>query len=197
MHNNLTKPEAEAALDPILALIQQCIEEAWSEWENFYAPKHHILDARARASIVYCHIVDRALVLFQGVDGVVPGRKRGVFRLFVGEDLALRFKKAKSDGTTSNISTKQQQLIDLQWAIPGILPGTMLNATYQLDDLQRTIRKLMITHQLDGRVQWSIALKGDSQEPIEMPSQNHSTAHQKPRARLKGQQKKRKSQDLN
>jgi len=38
--------------------------------------------------------------------------------LFVGEDIALRLKKAKRNGTTSNISTGQQQLIDMQITIP-------------------------------------------------------------------------------
>jgi len=192
--DNLDKPTAETILEPILALIQQAIEGAWSEWETFYAPKHHILDARARASIIYCHIVDRAVVLFHGVPGVIPGRKRGVFRLFVGDDIALRFKKAKKDGTTSNVSTKQQRLIDLQLTIPGLLPGTMLNAVYQLDELQRTIAKMMVTHQLMGKVQWSIAINGGNAEPATMPSKGQPLAPTKQRARLKGD-KKKKSQE--
>ena len=192
--DNLDKPTAETILEPILSLIQQCIEGAWSEWETFYAPKHHILDARARASIIYCHIVDRAMTLFHGVQGVVTGRKRGVFRLFVGDGIALRFKKAKKNGTTSNISTTQQRLIDLQLTIPGILPGTMLNAVYQLDDLQRAIAKMMVTHQLKGKVQWSIAVNGDTAEPTTMPSTGQPPAPGKQRARLKGD-KKKKSQE--
>ena len=95
---------------------------------TFYAAKHHVLDTRARAAIVHCHIVDRAMELFREVPGVVPGRKQGVFRLFVGAGIALRFKKAKKDGTTSNISTRQQRLIDLQMTIPGVLLNTMLSA---------------------------------------------------------------------
>src|SRR5665213_978156 len=143
---HLDKQSAKAILDPILEKIQTCIQESWDEWTAFYAPKHHILDARARAAIVYCHTVDRAMELFRGVGNVTTGRKRGVFRLFIGDDIALRFKKAKRNGTTSNVSTLQQKLIDMQLTIPGLLPGTMLNATYQLDDLQQDISRMMVTH---------------------------------------------------
>ena len=167
---SLDKSTAQSILDPILAAIEQCIDESWNEWTGFYAPKHHILDARARAAIVYCHTVDRALELFRNVPGVQPGRKNGIFRLFVGDDIALRFKKAKKNGTTSNVSTKQQRLIDLQLTIPGILPGTMLNAVYQLDDLQRDIARMMVTHQLDGKIVWSIEIKSPSADPMRMPA---------------------------
>ena len=189
--STLDQPTAETILNPILSLIQQCIEDGWNEWNTFYAPKHHILDSRARASIVYCHIVDRAQVLFQKVPGAVPGRKGGIFRLFIGEEIALRFKKARKDGSTSNISTNQQTLIDLQLNIPGLLPGTMLNAVYQLDNLQRAIKKMMITHQLDRKVQWSISIAGDSPEPNQMLSPDNGELPKR-RAQLKGKKETRK-----
>jgi hypothetical protein len=154
----IDKETAEAALKPYLAKIKQCIEEAWEEWRTFYAPKHLVLDARARAAIVYCHIVDRAKVAFGKDPGVTVGTNRGIFRMFIGDRFALRFKKARDNGTTSNVPTGQQRLIDLQLAIPGLLPEAMLNAVYQLDDLQRDIRNMMVTLQLDGKVQWHIGL---------------------------------------
>lgn len=165
----LDRPTAESILSPILSKIQRCIEDAWKTWNAFYAPQHHILDARARASIVYCHIVANAAAVFQGVPDVTVGRKRGIFRLFIGSDIALRFKKARKNGTTSNISTHQQKLIDLQLSIPEILPGTMLNGVYVLDELQREIKKIMVTHQMDGSVQWSLLITGDPQTPVPMP----------------------------
>jgi hypothetical protein len=88
----------------------------------------------------------------------------------------------------------QQRLIDLQLTIPGLLPGTMLNAVYQLDELQRAIAKMMVTHQLKGKVQWSIAVNGDTAEPTTMPSTGQPPAPAKQRARLKGD-KKKKSQE--
>lgn len=182
----LDKGSAQTVLDPILATIEECIQGAWGAWAEFCAPHHHILDARARAAIVYCLIVDRAMQAFRETPGVTPGRSRGIFRLFVGDDIALRFKKAKKNGTTSNIPTNQQRLIDLQLTIPGILPGTMLNAVYQLDDLQRDISRMMITHQLEGRIQWSIEIKpAPTASHIKMP-QPSAPAAPMVRARLKG-----------
>ena len=190
---SLDKASAQAILDPILSTIEQCIQQAWDEWNTFYGPKHHILDARARASIVYCHTVDRAMELFRGVPGITPGRKRGIFRLFVGDDVALRFKKAKRDGTTSNVSTKQQRLIDLQLTIPGILPGTMLNAVYQLDDLQRDIAGMMVTHQLAGRIVWSIEIKAPTADPTALPIPTSPMAPAPSRARVKGKTVRKKA----
>jgi hypothetical protein len=190
---SLDKASAQTILDPILATIEQCIQESWGEWSDFYAPKHHILDARARAAIVYCHTVDRAMVLFRDVPGVQSGRKRGIFRLFVGDDIALRFKKAKKNGTTSNVSTGQQRLIDLQLTIPGILPGTMLNAVYQLDDLQRDISRMMVTHQLAGKIIWSIEIKAPPSEPTAMLAPQAPTGPTPSRARIKGKRIEKKA----
>jgi len=180
----IDKSSAQEVLDPILAILEKCIEDGWDDWRTFYGPKHHILDPRARAAIVYCHIVARARELFRNVPGVEVGRKQGVFRLFIGDDIALRFKKAKKNGTTSNVSTLQQRLIDLQMTIPGILPGTMLNAVYQLDDLQRDISRMLVTHQLEGKIQWTIAIGAAKTTPMVM-AEPPATVNA-PRARVKG-----------
>lgn len=191
---SMEKATAETILNPILAILEKCIHQSWDEWTNFYAPKHHILDSRARAAIVYCHTVDRAMELFRDVDGVTPGRKRGIFRLFIGDDIALRFKKAKRDGTTSNVSTNQQRLIDLQLKIPGVLPGTMLNAVYQLDDLQRDIARLMVTHQLDGKIVWHIdILEPLAAAPISVPQPAPPQPPTEKRARVKGKRLDKKA----
>lgn len=190
----LSRSAAEPILDPILSLIEQCFSHAWEQWDTFYQPVHHVLDARARASIVYCHVVDHAMVVFKDVPNVTPGKRRGLFRLYVGNEIALRFKKAKRDGTTSNIGTRQQRLIDLQIKIPGILPGTMLNAVYQLDDLQRDIERMMVTHQLDGKVQWSVEIKRPGETlPIPMPAPSDPPSDDK-RARVRGPRTAKKAE---
>lgn len=195
MAPHLDQRTAEETLRPILSTIKQCIEDAWSEWRTFYAPKHTVLDPRARAAIVYCHIVDRAKVLFAGVNDVTVGASKGVFRIFVGDEIALRFKKARKNGTTSNISTNQQKLIDLQLTIPGVLPGTMLNAVYQLDELQRDLRNLMVTLQLDRRVQWSIQIDQNPATPLaSMPAPTIESQPATPRARVKGAVQKKRTQ---
>jgi len=189
----IPKSTAETALQPLIVKLGQCFQEAWGEWTSFYAPNHHILDARARASIVFCHIADRAMALFAGIPGVKPVRKNASFRLYIGDEIALRFKKAKPNGTTSNINTNQQRLIDSQQVIQGVLPGTFLNAVYQLDDLQRAIARMMVTQQLEGKIQWSIEINAASAQssPATMPTAPSSQqAPISKRARVKGQNTK-------
>jgi len=188
MGHHLDKEAAEAVLHPILATLRQCIDDAWVEWKTFYAPKHAVLDARARAAVVNCHIIERAKVLFNGVEDVKVGSRNGIFRLFVGGEIALRFKKARRDGSTSNISTNQQKLIDMQLSIPGILPGTMLNAVYLLDQLQQDIKDMQVTLQLNRRIKWSIPLPQDLSGPSAvMPPPKLPSEPQTPRrARVKG-----------
>lgn len=189
MGQHLDKETAAEVLKPILTTLRQCIEEAWAGWKTFYAPKHTVLDARARAAIVNCHIIERAKTLFNDTKDVKIGSRNGIFRLFVGGEIALRFKKARRDGSTSNISTNQQKLIDMQLTIPGILPGTMLNAVYLLDQIQQDIKDMQVTLQLNRRVKWSIPLPQELAGPSAvMPSPQLPSAPQTPRrARVKGQ----------
>ncbi len=189
------KEAAEAELSSILKIIGQCMDEAWQIWRGFYEPQHAILDARARAAIVFCHIVDRAKVLFVGVPNVTVGTAKGVFRLFVGDEIALRFKKANKGGLTSNISTNQQRLIDMQFRIPGILPTMMLNAVYQLDNLQRELENLMVTYQLDRKMHWSIQITPDlsGAMPIPIPVTPPAAPNKPERSKIKGTEKDKKS----
>ncbi len=171
------------------------MDEAWQTWRSFYEPQHAILDARARAAVVFCHIVDRAKALFVGVPNVTVGTAKGVFRVFVGDEIALRFKKANKGGLTSNISTNQQRLIDMQFRIPGILPTMMLNAVYQLDNLQRDLENLMITYQLDRKIHWSIQITPDASAgaPIPMPTTPAPVPNKPQRSKVKGAKKDKKS----
>lgn len=150
----IERDEAQKLLAPYLSTLEECFAKAWEEWTTFYAPQHHILDPRARAAIVYCHLRYLAAQAFASAPNAVCGVRKGIFFLFIGDKIKLRFKKANQKGVTSNISTRQQMRLELQMEIPGMEQGTMLNACYQLDALQAGIEKQMITLQYKRRVKW-------------------------------------------
>jgi hypothetical protein len=70
--------------------------------------KAHVLDGRPRAAIVYAEIVNRALEMFQGLEGVKVVRRPGSLMIYIGEDISIRFKKMRKDGRCSNIKTVTQ-----------------------------------------------------------------------------------------
>src|SRR3990170_3148511 len=63
----LKKQEAEKRLGPHIQKLQRCLNGGWKAWHEHYSHRHHRLDARARAAIVYCEIVELAKELFQNV----------------------------------------------------------------------------------------------------------------------------------
>lgn len=163
----LTKLEAEKDLAPHLETLRGCINDGWIAWQTHYSSRHVILDARARAAIVYCEIIHSAKTCFpEGGDvKIVP--KGSMYVLFIGDDIVLRFKKLKN-GVPRNIPTEQQRLFRMQLPIPGILPGTYLSAGYELDALEQAISKTLVVARLGNHQVWSLDLNigGESIEVI-------------------------------
>jgi hypothetical protein len=151
----LSKDDAERCLGPYLPTIKTCIDGGWAAWKQHYAAREHVLDARARASIVYCETLALAKAAFDGAEGVRFVKKRGLSLSYIGE-VALRFKKLKRNGTCSNVPTQQQRCLQMQIEIPGFLPSTYVNAGYVLDPLQQEIERVLVSCQLADKVIWSI-----------------------------------------
>lgn len=160
----LTLEEAEERLNPHKELLETCIQHAWDEWRSFYAAKHLILDARARAAIVFSEIVALAQQKFSGLDGVKFTRRQNSFWLYVGDDIIIRFKKLKKNGACSSIDTRQQMLFKAQMSLPTMEAGTLLHAGYALDVLQTEIERKLIVCQFKNRVLWTISLTGAAGE---------------------------------
>ena len=156
----LTWEEAEDRINPHAQTLSECIQYGWDMWKEFYAPQHPILDARARAAIVFCHIVDCAERKFPGIDGVKFERKQNSFLLYIGDDIVLRFKKLKKNGACSSIATRQQMLFKAQMELPGMETGTLLHAGYSLDVLQHDVQRKLVVCQFKNRVLWAIELPG-------------------------------------
>ncbi len=165
----LSREQALAHLQPYLELLNQCIDDGWSAWKTHYAHRSHILDGRPRAAIVYAEIVNRALEVFQGLEGVRVVRRPGSLMIYIGEDVTIRFKKMRRDGRCSNIKTVTQIRFLAQLQLPGMVDGTLVHAGYQLDNLQQNVVRKAIVCQLYEKVLWDIELTGVPAELVTMP----------------------------
>ena len=154
----LSVEDAKVILDPHLQKLQECITGGWDAWHRDYGHRHHVLCSRTRASIVYDEIRHLAEKKFTDCEGTRVIPKRGFFLLYIGDEIVLRFKKLDKRGLTRNLPTRQQRLFEAQRSIKGILPGTYLNAGYQLDDLQQLIHRTMVSCQHQRSIQWTIEL---------------------------------------
>ena len=164
----LSWEEAEERLNPYAQLLAECIQHGWDVWKDFYLPQHHILDARARAAIVFCHIVNCAEIKFSGMDGVKFVRRNNSFMLYIGDDIVLRFKKLKKNGRCSSIATRQQMLFKAQMELPGMETGTLVHAGYSLNVVQQDILQKLVVCQFKNRVLWAIELPSAGGGTIEI-----------------------------
>ena len=153
----ITEDEARAALSTHLTAIKACISQGWALWGTHYSHRSHILDSRARASIVSCEIFQRVRETFQTANGGEVRRVQGANLLLI-ENFAVRFKKLGKDHRTRNIRTRQQKRLELQLPIAGIPPATFLNAGYLLDDLEQEIASIFLTLQYGKSIIWAIDL---------------------------------------
>jgi hypothetical protein len=177
----ISRERAESILQPYIDILNECIDEGWNAWTTEYSNKFHLLDARARAAIVYCEIAYRARQRFASLEGVKVVPRRGTLTIFIGDEITLRFKKIRKTGRCSNIMTRTQALFLAQMQFPGMLDGTMVHAGYQLDDLQLDVIRKAVVCQLDKRVLWQIDLEGPMAEVVPVPSGTPQTPTSTPR----------------
>jgi hypothetical protein len=171
----ITLEEAEEILAPHRDLLNRCIQHGWDVWKSDYAHKHHILQARARAAVVFDEIVDKALVEFASHPDVIMKRTASTLMLYIGKSIVLRFKKIRKNGRCSNILTRQQILFRaqeiVQLRLPEMEKGTLVHAGYQLDDLQQEIQRKSVVCQFNNSVIWQMSLAVEHAAVVEYTPQ--------------------------
>lgn len=167
----LNKGDAEQTLQKHYQKLKQCLDGAWDSWHKHYNHRHHVLDARARAAIVYCEIVALARQLFDGAPDVKIVKRRLMCWFYFGDDIVLRFKKLKNR-KPRNVQTAQQTLLELQRPLDGVLPGTYVTAGYELDQIQQAVAERLVLAYLNGKEVWAIDLNigGDAGTVQVMPA---------------------------
>ncbi|HKV48432.1 MAG TPA: hypothetical protein VJN69_10095 [Candidatus Acidoferrales bacterium] len=104
--------------------------------------------------------------------GATLKKQNGIYLLYIGDDLVLRFKKIGKDGRCHNIPTRQQNRFEAQRNLPSMEKGTMLHAGYMLDELGQRIVAIRIVCQFARQVIWQIDLsEGGTENVVAMPSQ--------------------------
>jgi hypothetical protein len=160
--------QAQDLFEPYKSLLAECIQYAWDQWVTFYQPKHYLLQNRSRANIIYDEIVARVAEKFNGLPNVVFKKSRGLFWLYFGDQISVRFKKLSKDGRCHNIKTRQQYMFSLQLEIPGMEKGSLFNAGYEVDSIGNLVRKAIVCP-FGNRVLYQIALLTEANAPIEIP----------------------------
>jgi hypothetical protein len=190
----LSREEAQEIIQPYKEKLDKCIQAGWDAWTNDYQGKHHILDARARAAIVFAEIRWRVQQEFSGLDGVIFKAHHNSFMLYIGESISIRFKKLRKNGRCSAIDTRQQMLFkaQAQLRLPTMLHGTLVNAGYVLDDLQQGISRKLAVCQFKNQVLWQLTLEGAAAPVLQIPV---TTPTEPPKPKFEINEEKRKEKE--
>ncbi len=129
----------------------------------------------------------RAQQEFADLPDVVFRRHSNSFMLYIGESITLRFKKLRKNGRCSAIDTRQQMLFraQAQLRLPTMLHGTLVNAGYVLDNLQREIQRKMVVCQFRNHVLWQIGLQGEAAPVLELAPPPTPATPPKPQFEIK------------
>jgi hypothetical protein len=158
----ISEAEATQVLKPHLSKVAECLETGWRQWEEWARVAPAKMSPRTRANAVYDFTVEHAKKVF-----VEDGAKLRVteiprFLLLTFDDrVSLRFKKLRTDLTSSGIAT--QQRIDYenqQLVLSGTAKPTLVVAGYLLDTLQAAVAEMIVTCSLRGQLMWSLPLHG-------------------------------------
>lgn len=156
---DMSEAQARDLLDPYTGLFVTCIGAAWRKWKDVDAFSRHVLDARARANVMYRFICEEVELHFAHVRGVNVMTVEGMLVLNVGGEAAIRFKKIGDDYRSSNIKTRHQELYSLQVELPNLPPmAARLTVGYQLEELQTEIKDIQVTHPKGDDLLWHYTL---------------------------------------
>lgn len=170
-----SKETALEHLAPYKEALRECIEAGFNAWRELgrLAMQLRIpLDARARASFIFCHIVFVVRQRFSDVPGVRLMEKRGFPELVIKGRFVIRFKKLDKKGRARNASTKQTRLWYGQFDLPDMPPEAVkLVAGYVLDLLGTEIERVLVICPVStSAVEWMVDLgEPGAATIVEMP----------------------------
>lgn len=130
----LTKEEAEKILTPYYPEFSDCIKSAWEDYKTFFQPQQYRFEIRTRASVVRDLVVDYIRKKFYKRKSTnIIEKTNGLFILSIEDTIFARFKKIKSDFTTSNILTQQTLQFVNGELFPEYLKKALVNVGYMVD----------------------------------------------------------------
>ena len=147
-----------ATLDAHLDPFDEILRAAAATYAK-YPPEFRIdHDNRASASNIYSHIVVEADKRFADRSDIRTVAVRGL-KIWLIEDVAIRFKKMDGSGRTRSYQTKQQRDFDAQLELPGIPhAATRIAVGYVLDPTGSYLRSQVARPLPRGRTSWCAAI---------------------------------------
>lgn len=151
----ITKEQAQPILEPHLEKIRRSITDAIDTYNTEYAHLRHRHSARTDANTCRDLIIDNIKREFDDVQGVRWSEKGGLFLLTIDGLVVLKFKKFNTRLLSSNIPTRQTQLL-LSQELPGMPPNGLLHVGYLLDPLSSRLEGIYITCRVGSHNEWSM-----------------------------------------
>lgn len=157
----MTSPPKEhlERIYPHLPTVKKLVDLAVADYNRECNDIRHKTSRRSRASIIHDNLVYRAKELFDGSDGISYKVIRGMFVLFFGGYVCLRFKKLKKNKLSCNILTQQTLSYMNQMEIPDIPQTTKMIAGYQFNDLETDFSVYITYPHGSSSIPWSLLLE--------------------------------------
>ena len=131
----LSKEESEQILKPHYHdLLVDCIDPAWDIYKNVFQEYQSFLELRTRAGILRDLIVSKVRIKYFGKPNPrIIENSNGLFMLSFDDIVFARFKKIKTDYTTSNILTQQAIQFNSNELFPEYINKVLVNIGYMVD----------------------------------------------------------------
>lgn len=166
-------------IHPHLSIIRKLFDLALTDYNIECSNIRHKTSRRSRASIIHDNVVHRAKELFDDVSGVTFKVIRGLFVVFFGGDVCLRFKKLDKKRISRNILTQQTVSYMSQMEIPDIPQTAKMVAGYQFNDLETDFAVYITYPNGSSSVPWSLLLEAPTDNVVEMPALNKESTVKK------------------
>lgn len=186
--NILTRDEALKLLGPHFAdCFIPAIQAGLNKYAGLSADQRADMTARTKANILNDYVgadLERR-IKEEELDAQV--NYDCGFRMFVfGERAALRVKKVDSHSNSKNIQTKQQQRLELQLELPGVVKATYVTLGYHLDALWDKVLWVKVICRSNGRQRWILPVTVDPLQAMLFKEERTSPANErKPRVRVR------------
>ena len=139
-----------------LALLRECLEVAWEQYETRIRPALPLCDPIAQATIIREFVLEEVRQAFQGKAGITirdcPTDNR--FLLQVGNSFVIQFRKLTTDFRTVNNPTKTSEAFDRQDQVDGYPPLPRLTAGYQLGQYRTDFAGIWLAFLVGNELQW-------------------------------------------
>jgi hypothetical protein len=166
----LSRDQALEVLTPHAERLYRIGTTPFASWQSEY-PNLALHTPRTRANVLYDLMVNQARIEFRGIRGTaIIDPPSGVVLLDIDQQVLIRFKKLDDDSLPRNYPTLAAKDWDIGEDLPGIPSSPQrLSLGYRLNRLQTTVKDVMVSNTLAGRLLYDIILDEPDEGIIVLP----------------------------